>query len=211
MKNASIPDNLTRMHFFDRTDRCSRRASSRATVRSIERRSACALESRSFLSGIAAFFIAGCSSPTGVKTAPFPMVSPLAAPAIPAWIAELSPRGRVNENAQIRIRFANDLVPLSELESPDRQQILLARGNRAGDPWTLPFLLTPRMIGFQADAPLPLGTRFRVTLHKGFADLAGETLSNDLAWTFETTPIAYDPLPGADASAPPVVSLHSQP
>ena len=70
-------------------------------------------------------------------------------------------------------------------------------------------VLTPRMIGFVADQALPIGTRVRVTLTSGLRDLDGDALASDLAWTFETAPLAFSDLPqiqrGDDEStAPPV-------
>ena len=56
-------------------------------------------------------------------------------------------------------------------------------------------VFTPKMIGFVGDQALPVGTRVRVTLTAGLRDLDGDALGNDLAWTFETTPVAITSLP----------------
>ncbi len=58
--------------------------------------------------------------------------------------------------------------------------------------------LTPRMIGFQADAALPLATRVRVTIAKGLHDHSGHTLTSDFTWTFQTDAIALSDLPLQD-------------
>ena len=51
------------------------------------------------------------------------------------------------------------------------------------------------MIGFVADQALPIGTRVRITLAAGLRDLDGDALDRDLAWTFETEPVAFTGLP----------------
>ena len=58
---------------------------------------------------------------------------------------------------------------------------------------------------------LPIGTRVRVTLAAGLRDLDGDSLARDLAWTFETEPLAFSELPqiqsGDDEATPPPVDL----
>ena len=103
----------------------------------------------------------------------------------PAWISELSPRKEAAVGAQIRIRFANDVVPVEMLEAPDRQAALAKIEIEPKIPGRFSFV-TPRMITFSADRALPLASRFVVTLHAGLADLKGNTLASDLAYTFTT-------------------------
>lgn len=72
-------------------------------------------------------------------------------------------------------------------------------------------VLTPRMIGFVAEQALPVGARVRVTLAAGLRDLAGDSLDKDLAWTFDTAPVAFSDLPqttaGSDETTPSPVGL----
>jgi len=153
-----------------------------------------------------AFGAAACASrtpPGGQSTpAPTPLPGVSAAPAqpLPAWFASVSPRGEAKDGAQIRVRFASDLVPVEALESPDRAAVL---AHFRLDP-TLPgrfVILTPRMVAFQADAPLPHAARVRVTLTAGLSDRAGHTLGADFAWSFTTEPITFGGLPGMVAQS----------
>ena len=164
-----------------------------------------------------AFALGGCASrgpaqstaaPGGATVAPtaeptaLPFVAAVPKPSLPPWIVSLSPRGEAQDGAQIRVRFATDVVPVEALESADRQSAL---SHVTIDP-ALPghfVFLTPRMIGFEADAPIPHAARLRVTLSAGLADLAGDRLASDVAWTFTTQPLTISALPGSDPSATP--------
>lgn len=133
--------------------------------------------------------LSGCNVATIVPSSEtLPQVSAVANPTLPDWIEEISPTGQTKPQAQIRVRFKEPLIPLERLESPD-QQALLSKFE------LLPPLkgqfrfLTPRMVGFQADQPIPLGTRVKVTLKAGLADLQKHQLSQDLAWSFTTEAI----------------------
>ncbi len=128
---------------------------------------------------------------------PLAEVAELPDPELPTWIEQISPTGKANTLAQIRIRFADALVPVESLESPDRAAILEKFEIFPEIPGQFRFL-TPRMIGFQADRAIPKATRLRVTLKAGLADLANHRLTQDLAWTFETEPIQITNLPGTD-------------
>src|SRR5580704_11050809 len=55
---------------------------------------------------------------------PLAAVSPLPRPTLPAWIQAILPVGDTEESAQVRVRFASDIVPLEALASPDRAEIL---------------------------------------------------------------------------------------
>lgn len=142
-----------------------------------------------------------CANPgkPGGGTTPYPAVSPLAAGVLPNWIVEISPKGTAQAGAQVRVRFKNDVIPLDVLESPDRQAALAHFSLTPTLPGRFLFL-TPRMAGFEADAPIPNATRVRVTVSAGLADLKGNTLSSDVSWTFQTQPIALSGLPGSDVS-----------
>jgi hypothetical protein len=126
------------------------------------------------------------ASPTAAPpSAPLAAVSPLPLPALPAWIDAISPTGTAQPGSQIRIRFRHDLIALESLEAPDHQSLLshFAIEPALGGHFVV---LTPRMVEFEADAPLPPATRISVTLTNGLRDLQGETLATDLSWTFET-------------------------
>jgi len=153
---------------------------------------------------VLALMLATCDrapAPTGNRPAPpprepLPEVAALADPTLPDWIEQISPTGTADTLAQIRIRFAEPLVPVESLESGDRTQILDKFAVFPEIPGEFRFL-TPRMVGFQGDRAIPQATRLRVTLKAGLADLAGHQLSEDLPWTFTTAPITLTNLPGA--------------
>jgi hypothetical protein len=52
---------------------------------------------------------------------PYPTVAALPTPSLPPWIVQISPSGQVADLSQIRIRFANPMIPLEAIESPDEQ------------------------------------------------------------------------------------------
>ncbi|HET7813901.1 MAG TPA: Ig-like domain-containing protein [Candidatus Baltobacteraceae bacterium] len=133
-------------------------------------------------------------------------------PAIPAWIAEAAPRGVVADRAQIRVVFSDPLLPVGELGSAQEHGVLDHFRIAPALPGTF-VLLTPRMVGFQADAALPAATRVRVTLTAGLRDLKNHELQRDLAWTFTTQPLVLatpqgEPTPQA-VSLEPVVHIVS--
>jgi uncharacterized protein YfaS (alpha-2-macroglobulin family) len=150
-----------------------------------------------------AFGAVACTSHSEPASQASPVPTPLAPVAaapdqpLPSWFASVSPRGEAKDGSQIRVRFKNDLVPVEALESPDRQSVL---DHFHLDP-VLPgrfIILTPRMIAFEADAPVPHATRVRVTVSAGLADRAGHSLANDYAWSFTTEPLTFSNLPGVD-------------
>ncbi len=151
----------------------------------------------------ASFAPAACTSRTApAPPAPVRLAAVEALPDVPlpAAVAAVSPRGAVEAGAQIRVVFRDDAVPLEALDAPDRQTLLARFALEPAVPGRF-IALTPRMIGFQADAPLPLATRFRVTLRAGLADLHGHALDHDYAWTFTTPPIELSTNLPADPSA----------
>jgi len=107
---------------------------------------------------------------------------------LPAWVRSISPQKTALPGSQIRVIFRDDLISPENLETPERQSILShlriepALSGRFS-------MSTPRMIAFDADAPLQPATRVRVTLLRGLADLDGHTLDHDYAWTFQTDPL----------------------
>src|SRR5579864_4257438 len=133
-----------------------------------------------------------------------PAVSPAPRPQVPSWIESISPTERAETLAQIRVIFRNPLIPLQAIETPDEQTKLTQFVVDPRIPGRFRFL-TPRMVGFQQDAALPIATRIRVTLKAGLSDLAGHSLDRDLSWTFTTAPLRLTNLPGepsADADSP---------
>ena len=101
---------------------------------------------------------------------------------------------------QVRVVFREDALPLEALDAPETQAILEHFRLEPAVPGRF-IVLTPRMIGFQADAPLPLATRFRVTLRAGLADLHGHSLVGDYGWTFETPAVELSTNLTSDRSA----------
>ena len=116
-------------------------------------------------------------------------VAPLPAPSPPAWISQVAPLGKVTAAAQIRVIFADPVIPVSQLGSAAENDLLAHFRIAPALPGAF-VVLTPRMIGFESDSSLPKATRVRVTLTSGLGDLSGRKLDRDLAWTFETDPIA---------------------
>ncbi len=125
---------------------------------------------------------------------PFSRVAPLPQPQIPDWIEQISPTKEAEPLAQIRIRFKDPVIPLESLDSPEQQIKLNLFQIQPALPGRFRFL-TPRMVGFQADEPLPKATRIQVTVKAGLADLNNHRLTQDLAWTFTTDPIQITNLP----------------
>ncbi len=151
----------------------------------------------------AVFAVTACASHNEPVAQSSPVPTPLAfvsaAPSepLPNWFAAVSPHGEAKDGAQIRVRFKNDVVPVEALESPDRQDVLAHFRLEPALPGRF-IILTPRMIAFQADAPLPHATRLRVTLTAGLADRAGHSLASDYAWSFTTEALTLTNVPGAD-------------
>ncbi|HZY97341.1 MAG TPA: Ig-like domain-containing protein [Candidatus Cybelea sp.] len=154
--------------------------------------------------------VASCAGPApgARKLAP---VAAVPQPSLPPWIASISPSGKAENLAQIRVIFAKPVAPVTALSGPGPRDVLShvsIEPNLAGH-FTV---LTPRMIGFVADQALPIGTRVQITLGAGLGDLAGDRLAHDLAWTFETQALQFTDLPqltgSEDESTPPPVGLH---
>jgi alpha-2-macroglobulin len=147
---------------------------------------------RLFLIGFATFG-AGCAHPA----APLTAVAPAPPPTLPGWTAEISPQGQSDPLSQIRVIFKQPLIPVESIESPDAQAVLAKFSIAPALPGHFR-LLTPRMVGFQADAALPIATRVQVKIAAGLSDLKGDHLDRDLIWTFETPPVTLTELPGTD-------------
>jgi len=148
----------------------------------------------------------------------WPIVEPLAAPKLPAWIQQVSPLGdNVEPLSQILIRFQSPLIPLEALDSPQQQELLQKFEIKPTLPGHFRFL-TPQMVGFQSDAKgtlraraLPKATRVQITLKNGLQDLKKHHLEQDLAWTFSTETLQIKDLPGVvegDNSNPDPIDLH---
>ncbi len=141
----------------------------------------------------AAAGVAACNqnAPAPAKLSP---VAALAKPALPVWIASISPAGKAESLAQIRVIFAKPVAKVEALSGAGPADVL---SHFSLDP---PLkgkfsLLTPRMVGFVAEQSLPIGTRVAVKVSAGLHDLDGDTLADDLAWTFETDPLEMRDLP----------------
>src|SRR5205814_2895680 len=55
---------------------------------------------------------------------PLATVSPLPAPSAPAWIKQISPMGKVTSSAQIRVIFADPVLPVGQLGTAAENQVL---------------------------------------------------------------------------------------
>jgi hypothetical protein len=141
-----------------------------------------------------ALFGAGCNLNGPAKPGPLAVVSPLPSPSPSAPLVAVAPVGDVGTQAQIRVRFSDDLIPLQRLESADETAILQHFAIDPALPGRFRFL-TPRMIGFEADGAWPVATRVRVTIAKGLKDQKGRALDQDVAWTFQTDAVELDGLP----------------
>jgi uncharacterized protein YfaS (alpha-2-macroglobulin family) len=151
-----------------------------------------------------AFVLAGCQSgPDAAKSAasPLAVVTAVAFPTLPPMIRDVSPRDEAEKRTQVRVRFTNDLVPVEALDAPDAAAVI-AHFRIAPEIGGRFRLLTPRMVAFEADAPLPLSSRFAVTVTAGLADRTGATLASDLTWTFATTPLAFKSVPDTKDAGP---------
>lgn len=140
---------------------------------------------------IAIVALASCGQPGPAK---LEAVAPLTRPSLPSWITSVSPTKNAQNLAQIRMIFSKPIVPLEALSSEQTGDVLAhfsIAPNLAGH-FTV---LTPRMVGFVAERALPIGTRVRVTLSAGLKDTAGDTLSQDLAWTFATDALTVSEMP----------------
>lgn len=163
---------------------------------------------RPFFLSIALIAVASCTP--GVQMAKLPQVDRLPKPSLPSWIASISPTAQAASLSQIRVIFAKPVTKVESLEGDGPREVL--SHIRLDPPLKGRFVvLTPKMVGFVADQALPLGSRVRVTLTAGLRDLDGDALGNDLAWTFETQPLAFSNLPtskvAADEATPEPVDL----
>ncbi len=154
---------------------------------------------------------AGCArhALTGAGV-PLPAVPPVAGAPLPAWVAAIAPTGKARDGAQIRVIFRDDLVPLQALESASTRDALAHVALEPALPGRF-VLLTPRMVGFVADAPLPHATRVKVSLHAGLRDVRGDTLAHDYAWTFQTAPLRIDGLPNENGGGEALVPTSLRP
>ena len=147
--------------------------------------------------------LAACGHP-GQPARP-PSVEALPAPSLPPWIAQIAPAGTAQPRSQIRVIFAQPLLAVQALGSADESAVLshFRLIPAIGGAFVV---LTPRMVAYQTDAPLPPATRFRVTLTAGLKDVRGDGLARDLAWTFATQPLQIS-LPDAYSTPSGTVGL----
>jgi uncharacterized protein YfaS (alpha-2-macroglobulin family) len=131
--------------------------------------------------------------------APLAPVSALSPPALPAWIASISPTKPAESLAQIRVIFVKPVTTVGALEGDGPRDVIAhfqIEPQLAGKF----VVLTPRMVGFVPEQALPVATRVRVTLTAGLRDVAGDALAQDLAWTFNTDELAIAGLPSLEAN-----------
>ena len=151
--------------------------------------------------GVAAIFaiaaLAACNGGTN-PGGQLASVAALPVPKLPSWIAEISPTKTAQSLAQVRVIFAKPVTTVGALEG-DGPADVLSHVQIAPQLAGKFVVLTPRMIGFVPAQALPVGTRVRVTLTAGLRDLNGDTLGDDLAWTFQTTALAFSGLPSLKA------------
>ena len=158
---------------------------------------------------LCALGLGACGSLHAAGGGPLPAVSPVPTPRSPGWILRYGPRDTVDTLAQIRIEFAQPLLPLESIESPDEVSKLAYFSIEPALPGRFRFL-TPHLVGFQADEALPIATRVKVTVKRGLTDLRGDTLSNDFAWTFETAALTITPhLPEGAVALTPALEFSS--
>ncbi|HET9095085.1 MAG TPA: Ig-like domain-containing protein [Candidatus Baltobacteraceae bacterium] len=155
--------------------------------------------------------LAACGRPAS-QPQRLAFVAPLPSPAVPRWITGISPRGTVDNRAQIRVIFASPVLPVEALGSSRENDVLSHFHITPALPGGF-VVLTPRMIGFQADGALPAATRVQVRLTSGLRDLQGRTLDRDLAWTFDTGALRFsvpkdEPTPGT-VSLQPVIHVQA--
>lgn len=131
--------------------------------------------------------LAACGKPSS-QPQPLLPVAALPSPSVPAWISQINPLGTVKDRAQIRVVFASPVLPVEQLGSKKELDVLSHFRITPAIPGGF-VVLTPRMIGFQSDNPLPAASRLQVTLTAGLRDLQGHSLDRDLAWTFDTGPL----------------------
>src|SRR5690348_3211684 len=148
-------------------------------------RSFCPTRLAAALAALCSIGAGGCGLIRGAAHGPLPAVSPAPTPHAATWIVRYGPRGTVDTLAQIRIEFKDPLIPLESLESPDEAAKLEYFSIEPALPGRFRFL-TPHLVGFQADAALPIATRIRVVVKSGLTDVHGAKLPSDFAWTFNT-------------------------
>jgi hypothetical protein len=106
-------------------------------------------------------------------------------PVGPLQIASYGPTGETGGAAQIRIQFAEPLIPLTTLSDSARAELMQH------------FILQPevdgafRMLGtsavvFEPVHSLPVATTFQVTITEGLRNLSGDELEEDFSWHFQT-------------------------
>ncbi len=156
---------------------------------------------RATLFALAALAVAACHSGTPNPAATLAAVEPATAPSPSAQspIASYAPNSddEADTLTQIRLIFRDDVIPLEKLESADEAAVLAKFSIEPALPGHFRFL-TPRMVGFQADAAIPIATRVRVTVARGIRDAHGRTLDRDFSWSFETADVTIAGLPLQD-------------
>src|SRR5437868_5025750 len=115
--------------------------------------------------GVWAFLLVAAAACTrsGPQTASLETVQPAPSPSVPAWIRSVSPTQPAGTTAQVRVIFAGPAVPLSAIGS-EAENAVTSRFHLTPDVPGHFRALTPKMIVFEPQSPLPAATRFRVAV-----------------------------------------------
>ncbi len=127
-----------------------------------------------------------------LEHAPTPLaaVESLPEPTLPSFIDSITPRANttVAANGQISIVFRHPLVPLGRIDQVETLTALKYFSVTSGVEGKFR-LANPNLVVFEPTETLPAAARLEVTIKKGLKDLAGNTISEDIRWTFDVDPL----------------------
>jgi uncharacterized protein YfaS (alpha-2-macroglobulin family) len=147
---------------------------------------------------MASLLSAGCPSDgqTGLGPRRPRDEGPVAVADGPLSVTFVSPQGPIWAPAEIAAGFSKPMVPLDRAGTADAAAVLRIEPPVAGEHrW-----LGSQVVTFVPDGPLPLATRFTVTVPAGLAALDDDKLAAARTWTFETPRLRVartDPYRGA--------------
>jgi alpha-2-macroglobulin len=122
-------------------------------------------------------------APTGKQVVDKPItpvqsLAPLAAP-------QVLPVGEVERESEIRVRFAEPMVPVAAVGNAAMLPIAIKPAIAGAWRW-----IDTRVAQFSSQAPrLPAATQFTVTVGKGAKAVSGATLMSEVTSTFSTPPV----------------------
>jgi alpha-2-macroglobulin len=126
-----------------------------------------------------AFMVPSGKQVSDAPIAPTKVTAPLSPP-------EISPRGAVPAESEIRVRFSESMVPVAAVGPVTRPVAEIAPAVAGTWRW-----IDTRVATFTASTPrLPMATEFAVTVRAGTKATSGATLAEDTRTTFATPPIA---------------------